>query len=484
MGYMLRRSPIWILLAVALLAATAARAVTKTSDAGASASAVAITISVPGQGVFGTTEAAAPPDATVPSASYAYPADGSIVRISSTTASANATSSGGAVTGMATAELNGIQLFGGEISIGQVVASAMAAATAVQASSNTGDTTVTGATYLGVPISVSANGRVQLGDWGYIQTLVATLSAGDPGTEGQHQSMQVLDLHVDADHGGLPAGSEIVIGRAVVWAQADSETTTVTIPKQGPQPGTTTTNTNTSTRTTTTHSHEQNPNSNNRKVNQIPTGLQPKLTRKGHVFPVYGWASFSDSFGSPRADTGWHHGIDIFAPTGTPVLAVAKGTVFSVGWNNLGGNRLWLRDTDGNEFYYAHLSAYSPLAVNGLKVEAGAVLGFVGNTGDAITTPPHLHFEAHPAALLSLGYDGSARDPYTWLVGLEHLRDVKFPLGTASWAKQIAAGVSTQQPGAVLLQSTDISALPRLDNRSLATVLSSSSSGKTTLARD
>jgi len=72
---------------------------------------------------------------------------------------------------------------------------------------------------------------------------------------------------------------------------------------------------------------------------------------------------------------------------GTPILAVADGTVFSVGWNTLGGNRLWLRDKDGNTFYYAHLSAYSPLAVNGLRVKAGAVLGFVGNTGDAITTP-------------------------------------------------------------------------------------------------
>ncbi len=213
-------------------------------------------------------------------------------------------------------------------------------------------------------------------------------------------------------------------------------------------------------------------------MQRIPSDLQPKITRKGHVFPVYGQAWYSDSFGSPRADTGWHHGIDIFAPMGTPLLAVADGTVFSVGWNNLGGNRLWLRDKDGNEFYYAHLSAFSPLALNGLRVKAGAVLGFVGNSGDAITTPPHLHFEAHPAALLSLGYDLSAVDPYHWLVGLEHLTDVAFPEGTASWAKQIAAGVSTQQPGAVLLHSTDISQLPRINSRSLAALLSSPKPGK------
>jgi murein DD-endopeptidase MepM/ murein hydrolase activator NlpD len=204
--------------------------------------------------------------------------------------------------------------------------------------------------------------------------------------------------------------------------------------------------------------------------------LQLKLTAKGYVFPVYGQAWFGRSFGAPRADTGWHHGIDIFAPMGTPLLAVAKGTVFSVGWNNLGGNRLWLRDSQGNEFYYAHLSAYSPLAVNGMKVKGGDVLGFVGNTGDAITTPPHLHFETHPAALLPLGYDGSAVDPYDWLVGLQHLKDVTFPTGTAAWAKQLAAHASTQQAGAVLLHATDISALPRLDAGALKRLLQATSS--------
>ena len=98
------------------------------------------------------------------------------------------------------------------------------------------------------------------------------------------------------------------------------------------------------------------------------------------------------------------------------MLAVAKGVVFSVGWNTLGGNRLWLEDRQGNQFYYAHLSAYSPLAVNGARVNAGDVLGFVGNTGDAITTPYHLHFEIHPVSLLGKGYDGVI-DPTQYLMG-------------------------------------------------------------------
>ena len=97
-----------------------------------------------------------------------------------------------------------------------------------------------------------------------------------------------------------------------------------------------------------------------------------------------------------RRPRNWHHGDDIFAPLGAPILACADGIVFSVGWNDIGGNRLWLRDSQGNEFYYAHLSAFSPLAKNGALVKAGEVLGFVGNTGDAAGTPTHLHFEVHP----------------------------------------------------------------------------------------
>ena len=76
--------------------------------------------------------------------------------------------------------------------------------------------------------------------------------------------------------------------------------------------------------------------------------------------------------------------------------------MFSVGWNDIGGWRLWLRDRAGNEFYYAHLSAYSPLAVNGRQVKAGDVLGFMGKTGDAEFSPVHLHFEIHPVSLLAI----------------------------------------------------------------------------------
>src|SRR5207245_3580958 len=91
-----------------------------------------------------------------------------------------------------------------------------------------------------------------------------------------------------------------------------------------------------------------------------PPTVTPALGETGYVFPVYGPSAWGDTFGAPRADVpgGWHHGDDIFAPLGTPLLAVAHGTVFSVGFERLGGWRLWLRDDAGNLFYYAHLSAY------------------------------------------------------------------------------------------------------------------------------
>jgi hypothetical protein len=110
----------------------------------------------------------------------------------------------------------------------------------------------------------------------------------------------------------------------------------------------------------------------------------------------------------------WHHGDDLFAPLGTPVVAVANGTIFAVGWNRVGGWRLWLVDHSGNDFYYAHLSGYTTLARNNRSVRRGDVIGFVGNTGDAFTTLPHLHFEVHPTGLLYLGYDGAV-DPTTYL---------------------------------------------------------------------
>jgi hypothetical protein len=192
-------------------------------------------------------------------------------------------------------------------------------------------------------------------------------------------------------------------------------------------------------------------------VQNPPPGVRPHLTAGGYVFPVYGPASFSDDFGAARADTGWHHGNDIFAPLGAPVLAVTDGSLFLVGWNTIGGNRFWLRDLQGNDFYYAHLSAFTPLARDGAQVKAGDVIGFVGATGDAAGTPTHLHFEVHPAALLGMGYDGVI-DPYPYLLAWQRLDDASFD--ATGWSPP---GQKAPPPAAVLLQADDISSFSGLD---------------------
>jgi murein DD-endopeptidase MepM/ murein hydrolase activator NlpD len=159
-----------------------------------------------------------------------------------------------------------------------------------------------------------------------------------------------------------------------------------------------------------------------------PLKVTPPLGSRRYVFPVAGSASFWDSYGAFRADVAgnWHHGDDIFANVGTPVVAVANGTLNRVGWEPIGGWRLWVRDRRRNEFYYAHLSGYSPQALRSNRVRAGEVLGFVGNTGDAFTTPFHLHFEIHPHQLLGLGYDGAV-DPTSYLDHWRHVKALDVP---------------------------------------------------------
>ena len=203
--------------------------------------------------------------------------------------------------------------------------------------------------------------------------------------------------------------------------------------------------------------------------------ITPKLGEGGFVFPVWGESAWIDTYGAFRAGISgnWHHGQDIFAPLGTPILAVADGTVFSVGWNRIGGNRLWLRDRNGNQYYYAHLSAFTPAAANGRQVTAGTVLGFMGNTGDAEGTPYHVHFEVHPVSLLFMGYDGAV-NPAPYLEAWKRLEDVelterdfRYSVRTG-WAPPPLATSTAPRPGAVLLQVSDISSASGLEPGSLA----------------
>lgn len=113
-------------------------------------------------------------------------------------------------------------------------------------------------------------------------------------------------------------------------------------------------------------------------------------------FPVEGakQRDIGSVFGDPR-DGGArkHHGVDIFAKKGTPITAVIDGYV-RTGNSGLGGKHVWLSGglfgLGSARYYYAHLDDFA--VESGDKVKQGEVIGYVGNTGNARTTPPHLHF--------------------------------------------------------------------------------------------
>ncbi|MDQ3168764.1 MAG: M23 family metallopeptidase [Acidobacteriota bacterium] len=133
--------------------------------------------------------------------------------------------------------------------------------------------------------------------------------------------------------------------------------------------------------------------------------LQPELLAGGRYtivqrteaslrFPVQGAGEgniqsiFGDARDGGRRD---HHGVDIFAPRGTPVVAAADGSIRSVNTTEIGGRVIWLSDASASQsIYYAHLDDWA--VTSGQRVAAGDVIGYVGNTGNARTTPPHLHF--------------------------------------------------------------------------------------------
>ncbi len=159
--------------------------------------------------------------------------------------------------------------------------------------------------------------------------------------------------------------------------------------------------------------------------------IQPELLRSGSytiditrepalAFPVQGKTSKQiDSYFGADRDGGRrkHEGVDIFAAKGTPAIASASGTITGVGTNRLGGNVAFVTDTERNvRIYYAHLDRWN--VTNGQRVSVGDTVGFVGNTGNARTTGPHLHYgiydfsgdAVNPLPFIRLGR-GPARQP-------------------------------------------------------------------------
>jgi murein DD-endopeptidase MepM/ murein hydrolase activator NlpD len=308
--------------------------------------------------------------------SLTYPAGGSLVRIGSlrlVRGCSRRRRSRRAV------EIASLSLFGGAVTARRV-------AIAVHSAMNSRRVVVAGLRLEGRAVSTPARVR-----W-------ASLMAGRSlvGVRGRLASAGALEIHLLTPRAGLPAGATVLVGFVQVRAAAH-------------------------------HAAARRKHVRKRRAQQ-PLKVTPRLGLQGYVFPVAGAARYWDSYGAFRPDVpgNWHHGDDIFAPLGAPVVAVASGTLNRVGWEVIGGWRLWVRDRLGNEFYYAHLSGYTRSALRSRHVRAGQVLGFVGNTGDAFTTPFHLHFEVHPHQLLYLHYDGAV-DPTSYLDQWRHLNVVHPP---------------------------------------------------------
>lgn len=124
------------------------------------------------------------------------------------------------------------------------------------------------------------------------------------------------------------------------------------------------------------------------------------------VFPVQGPCSFIDTWHDPRGSERLHIGVDIIAPKGNLVYAVADGTItrtYHVGRDKLSGNGVRLTMADGTYFFYGHFDTIAPGIEIGVPVKAGQVIGTIGATGN--TSTPHLHLEIHPGG-------GDAINPY------------------------------------------------------------------------
>lgn len=142
------------------------------------------------------------------------------------------------------------------------------------------------------------------------------------------------------------------------------------------------------------------------------------------LFPVLGGGRYSNDFNAPRSN-GLHHATDIFAEKHRPLVAAVDGTITFVGYPQPSyGYYVQITDADGYEYNYIHINndnpgtddgqgggmnAYAPDMKRGNKVTRGQLIGWLGDSGNAETTPPHLHFEI-------IRPDGSPVDPYTVLI--------------------------------------------------------------------
>jgi murein DD-endopeptidase MepM/ murein hydrolase activator NlpD len=439
---------VWVRLASAFVLASvavvgAAGAPAPVPGATATARALAVRIVFPDGRVVGSPAAGGSEGSgSVSAASYAYPGSGAVVVTGSIDAAAT-TKEGQRAKATASSSASNVSLFNGQITADSVAAGSSAATSAHRAGGVFRGTGVVNLQALG---RKHAFGRAALGDWG---TLVISRHAVDRSaadqTKGYTGTVAALDVTLTAAHGGLPSGTEIQVG----YASAGAQTAPPVVADSGPSLG----------------DRPQLLPSATAPLLGVPQVETPELTGTPYFYPVFGGTSVTDEYGTPTPNGAWVRGADIYGRLGQPVVAVAQGTLYGVGWNHGSGNKLWLRDTQGNQFLYTHLSAFSKLASNGAHVRAGQVIGFMGATGTSAGPHVRLHFEVYPVSMLFLGADGAV-DPGPYLGSWHHLANLAFP-AAAGWAPRVSGTISAPTPGAVLVGVNDISTADGLDPASL-----------------
>ncbi|KPL49936.1 endopeptidase [Xanthomonas axonopodis] len=140
----------------------------------------------------------------------------------------------------------------------------------------------------------------------------------------------------------------------------------------------------------------------------------------GLLIPVQGIGAgqLQDTFTDARSEGRVHDAIDILAPTGTPVVAVADGMVEKLFTSDRGGLTVYQFEPSGKYcYYYAHLERYADGLAEKQSIKRGQVIGYVGSTGNANPAAPHLHFEIHRLGPEKQWWKGEALNPYRVLHG-------------------------------------------------------------------
>jgi len=136
------------------------------------------------------------------------------------------------------------------------------------------------------------------------------------------------------------------------------------------------------------------------------------------LMPVQGFstADIRDNFTQPRGGGRLHGALDIMAPRGTPVVAAVDGTIRKLFNSRAGGISVYQFDeAEERVYYYAHLDRYADDIAEGLFVQQGRVLGYVGTSGNAAPDAPHLHFAIEQLTPEKVWWKGTPLNPYTLL---------------------------------------------------------------------